>query len=366
MALDLSARISLDGSGFESGLKRIEGAVTHVGETLKNLALGAIGIYGIEQAINSTIEAADKLVDTSRRLGVGLEALQELGYAARQNGADIDQLTGFIEKLNTTRIDPKMFPAFQRLGIGNPESGDVVDLIMKLSGNVRNRSSQEVIGPLREIGGKGAGAVLATLKEDVGALRKEAQEFGIVVGTQDIVVLKYLKDEMVILADAIRAHLIPVIASATEYIVKGFNLIRSAITFYSELSKNGFLKDFLLSLVPGAGVSMNKKLANGILDAAAGAGLQLAQLNMATDKQLAALTAKQKDAERLNESPMLVPTRINSEKPYSDPLLRVGNFLGSSNNPVLSVNQLQLAVLRQIERNTSRVNGTVDQILPPL
>jgi hypothetical protein len=123
MGLNLVGKVSLDGSGYEHGLKNLEHAVGHVTHTLKGLALEAFGIYGIEQAFQKTVEAAEKLVDTSRRLGVGIEALQEFGFAAKQNGADIEALTGFIEKLNATRINPKKFGSFAKLGITTPGKG---------------------------------------------------------------------------------------------------------------------------------------------------------------------------------------------------------------------------------------------------
>src|SRR5690349_2584864 len=121
MSLSLQASVSLDGSGFEAGLNKLEHGVEKVGETLKGLAVAAFGVYGIEQAIHKTIETADKLVDTSRRLGVSLEVLQELGYAARISGADIDTLTSFLEKLNSTRLDAKKFDSFAKLHITQPD-----------------------------------------------------------------------------------------------------------------------------------------------------------------------------------------------------------------------------------------------------
>src|SRR5690349_17359705 len=98
MGLNLTGTVSLDGSGFAAGLAQIEHGAHRVGETLKDLALSAFGIWGIEQAIHKTIETATKLDETAQRLGISLQALQELGFAARQSGSDIDSLTTFIEK----------------------------------------------------------------------------------------------------------------------------------------------------------------------------------------------------------------------------------------------------------------------------
>jgi hypothetical protein len=79
----------------------------------------------------------------------------------------------------------------------------VGELIMKLNANVRNRSSQEVIGPLRDIGGKGAGALLPMLKDDLAEVREEAKKLGVVMKNEDAVLLKFLADEMKILSQVI-------------------------------------------------------------------------------------------------------------------------------------------------------------------
>jgi len=97
MGLELRGSISLDGSGWESGINK----VTH---SLKDLALEAAGIYTITQAITKTVELGEKLIDTSRRIGVSVEALQEFTFAARQNGSSIENLITFIERLNSARI----------------------------------------------------------------------------------------------------------------------------------------------------------------------------------------------------------------------------------------------------------------------
>jgi hypothetical protein len=340
VGLNLVGKVSLDGSGYEHGLKNIEHAVGHVTHTLKGLALEAFGIYGIEQAFQKTLEAAEKLVDTSRRLGVGIEALQEFGFAAKQNGADIDALTGFIEKLNATRINPKKFGSYAKLGIGTPGEGDVTELIMKLSANVRNRSSQEVIGPLREIGGKGAGQLLPMLKEDLDEVREAAHRLGVIMKSEDAVMLKFLADEMKILSQVIVAGLAPAIVFLEEKLLRFINQVKANGTFYEKMNeKPGLWADIKDFFKKGAKLDDQGRsaLQRRIEEAGASSDTKLNELNAGTDKQIEELLKRQKDIEKINSVPDFgeVTDEPSGKSKHrrdssSDSLLRVGNFLGAT------------------------------------
>jgi hypothetical protein len=67
-------------------------------------AIGA-GIAGIAVATQKTAEMGDELAKSSRRIGVSVEALQELNYAAKQN--NVGDLNTHLDKLNKTMGDVK-------------------------------------------------------------------------------------------------------------------------------------------------------------------------------------------------------------------------------------------------------------------
>lgn len=374
MGLRLIGEVALDGSGFEAGLHKLELGAERVGETLKGLALTAVGVYGIEQAIHKTVETAEKLVDTSRRLGVGLEALQEFGFAAKQNGADIDALTGFIEKLNSTRIDPKKFESFAKLGISQPDlsSLKVEDLIMKISANVRTRSPQEVIGPLREIGGRGAGQLLPMLREDLDEVREAAHRLGVIMKSEDAVMLKFVADEMSILAQLMVAQLAPAIVVVAEAIMGLMAVLKSNLTFWKTFSqgKGGqgvkTLWDELLSphffnqKPPSEIKKAFQDIWQGFVESGAkseGDQVESAERfvrlrNMLMDKQK---LMEQIGATPDFESGTGQPKQRNSRRElYTDSLLRVGNFLGGAQNPMISIAHTQTRLLTQIANNTSK------------
>lgn len=118
MALRITGQVDLDGSGWEKGLRKLDGVTEHATGHLKQLIVSAFGVGAIEEAIRRTIEFGEKIVDTSRRIGVGIEALQEFGFAARQNGSDLEALIAFIEHVNSSRSDPEKAGHFAKLGSG--------------------------------------------------------------------------------------------------------------------------------------------------------------------------------------------------------------------------------------------------------
>src|SRR5689334_11234672 len=113
------AEVGLDGSGFESGMKKLGASA---GASLKGLVASAFGVYSIHQAISKTVESASELVDASQRLDIPIEQLQVLREAAKQAGADFAKLPAAFEKLNIAREkalqgDKKTLAAFARFGV---------------------------------------------------------------------------------------------------------------------------------------------------------------------------------------------------------------------------------------------------------
>ncbi len=384
MGLHLQGKVSLDGSGFEQGLQKVEHAAGHAVTELKNIALAAFGIYGVEAAIHGTIEAAEKLIDTSRRIGVGIEALQEFGFAARENGADIEELTKFIEKLNTARIDPKKWGSFGKLGISESDihtlGADA--LIMKLHENVRDRSSQEIIGPLRDIGGKSAGVMIPMLKDDMEELRHEAHALGQIMKTEDAVMLKFLADEMKVLSQVITVSLAPAIAFVMDTIMYWVNKVKSISTFAGSFIGNGggeALGDAVHDLVIVPNLENFKKSWGDLMRAFEAGGIEALYSDQGGrdewEKRKAALIEKQKEIEKINAIPDFSEVigepkekKLHDEKvkDVSDSLTRAGNFLGGSRDLLAGLAERQVNLLQEIANNTApKQSGSSGQLSYP-
>jgi len=386
MGLELKGSVSLDGSGWEAGLNKIEHATNHI----KNVIASAFGVAAIEEAIRRTVEYGSKITDTSRRVGVSIEALQELGFAAKQSGSDLEALTNFIERLNSARINPKKFASFEKLGLDSVARNlPVEELIMKLSLNLRNRSSQEVIGPLRDIGGRGAGSLLPMLKENLDEVREAAHKLGDVMKTQDAVMLKFLADEMQILSQVILVSVAPAIISFIDVLMLLVNRVKGAGTFWGKFgAKPDLGKEIVESFAgsvervfgPGSkkGDEAINKLNKRFIEAGAASETEVKELDEATAKMKEDLIKRQKAIEGINaipdfESVMDEPKtkKIRAPATPEDSLIRVGNFLGNSQsaitrigertNVLLEAANSELRAMRQI----LAVMGTGSFEVPP-
>lgn len=365
MALELKGKVSLDGSGFEAGINKMS-------EKLKEFALEAFGIYTVSEAIKKTVEYADELVDTANRIGISTKALQEFGFAARMTGSHMEELVTFVEKLNSSRLDPKKFGSFEKLGINQAElaKAPVEELIMKLSTNVQGKSSQEIIGPLRDVGGRGAGANIAMLKDNLEELREEAEKLGQVMALQDLVALKALADQFKILATAVLVGIAPAITEVSILFLRFIGVLKTARDFLATATRNVTGAEALQSITsPGRLISNLAKIFGNGNDAIIQASATAFNSSEDVDKLIAKLVKAQLDIEKVNATPEFQP---NEEKPkpprsmaqnHADSLIQVGNFLGSSKSTLENVGERQLKVLHIIERNTRPRNGLGGQFL---
>jgi len=380
MGLNLFAKVSLDGSGYEAGLKRIEAGAESVGHSLKHFALEAFGIYTVQQAVTKSIEAGERLVDLSRRLGVGIEALQEFGFAARQNGADVEALTGFIEKLNSAMLDPKKFASFEKLGIseGDLKSKRVEELIMMISANARGRSSQELIAPIRDVGGRGAGQLIPMLKEDMADLREEAHTLGQVMRMEDAVALKFLADQMKSLSQMIIVGLAPSLVILMEKVLRLKNVIMANGTFWGDVAAKTSAHDWAFGLLGVLGLkprpgseseAATKRLNAAFTESGAKSDAALSELNDITDAEFKALKERQKLIEQINSVPDFSEDETVKKKQKKaggfhlrgiegDSLARVGNFLGHNVDGMQRLALDANTYLKRIAENTAPARNT--------
>lgn len=379
MALNLQATIGLDGSGFEAGIHKVT-------ESLKEVALSAFGIYSIEQALSKTIEKADRLADTAQRLGIGLTALQEFQFAAEQTGASVEELTAFVEKFNAARIDPKKIPLFAKFGIDNISSIRADDALMKIHDAFQGHNPADLGGFLREIGGKGAGSLTNLFLEDLEALRKKAHDVAAVMGAEDIVALKMMKDELNMVEDILIAKFAPALVTAIEYILKFAGILDAAGEFWVRLAeKNGGIanaganwlqatsaRQMLESDAKHPWMTDEQRAAahksidtfQPTLEEAVAAKSEIDEKWKKTLDDLRAEIKKR--ANELNNPPpprVEIPEATNSrssgrrEAIYSDSLLRVGNFLGhgaDASNPTVTILNTHTILLTRIANNTQR------------
>jgi hypothetical protein len=375
MSLTLHSKVSLDGSGFAAGLKQIEHSVKETAAALKESAIEAFGATAILELTKHTIELGEQIVDTSRRLGIGIEEMQELQMAAKLTGASVDDLTAFLEKLAVAKDkalsegDSKMLAAYKFFGIepDRLKSMNNADQMRAISRVAETTPAQSMIGPLRELGGRGAGALIPLLIENFDEMTAKMRDMHAIMSQSDALGLKNMGDEMKLVAQIILVRLAPainVLGISLGYMV---NTVKANAGFWTRFAtKPGLWADIKDQLIGEGKRNFFKgegNLAKRFSDAGAESLNEKDYLDKAWEQFLLKLNERQAIIDKMNRMPILPDPKAEPEKmfqgthfhhPETDALLRVGNFLGANTATIqnIAVAQRQLSVLQQIEHNT--------------
>jgi lambda family phage tail tape measure protein len=207
----------------EQALKRIEQAGVPASNQLQALSsvvggLKRVFVAGaalaagnqIFDSINRAVSQTTALADLAQSIGINVERLQELRYAAEQSGASADMLDDAIRTLNQRLGDVASegggaaAGAFERLQIAalNADgtirnAGDVFDEFVRKLESVGSEAEKAALAS--DLFGKQAGPRLVQLLSEgeagIASLSKEAHAFGVVLGEDLVRQTQALEDE---------------------------------------------------------------------------------------------------------------------------------------------------------------------------
>lgn len=199
----------------------VRGSLDKVGISSKSLSssLAALGV-GLSAGaftafVKSGIDAADNLAKTSQRVGVTVESLSALQYAAQLSDVSVEQLQGALTKLSRSASDAasgskEQAEAFAALGVSVKNSGGelrgteelLLDLVEKFAG-LQDGSAKTALA-MKVFGKSGAEIIpfLNSGREGIEALRLEAEKLGIIVSTETAKAAEQFNDNLTRLSKA--------------------------------------------------------------------------------------------------------------------------------------------------------------------
>lgn len=202
----------------ELGLKsKVDAGLQAVSRRLKAFGASAMAIGGgitaavsaafgsVMYSANSFANAGDAIGKMAARTGIGVEALQELSFAAGQSGTDIETVEAATRKMSkvvTDSINGLKGPAEALRSIGiDPQQlagqsvEDQFQAIADSLGQVDNATRKAALA--QEIFGKSGTQLLPMLnggRNGIAALRKEARELGFVMSAENVKAAEALTD----------------------------------------------------------------------------------------------------------------------------------------------------------------------------
>ena len=177
-------------AAMEGKFKGLTGSLNGIAGSLKGISLGlaagagAAAVAGLAAIANNAFQMGSALTEAAAKVGVTVEALQEMRYVAEQNGVSIETMEGSLNKMTRTLGElqlqnPATTKTFEALGLSAKEFIDltptesftkIVDALSKIEDETVRAA----------IGNKIFGRSYAELKPivDLGAagIRKAAEE----------------------------------------------------------------------------------------------------------------------------------------------------------------------------------------------
>lgn len=221
--LTLIARLGLDTSGFDAGLNRSQSSASRFASRIRGSVgtalAGAFSVGALTALTKQTINYASHMRDLADRLGVNVEWLQQMQFAAVQAGASVDDLAGFMEKLAVARGQAvgnpqgKTANAFKQFGIGAEalKTSPLQALVDQIGKAFTTGNAQALIPALREVGGRGAGALTAAFTQGIEQGRQAAQAAGAVMSEELVDQLDEIDDGFARLAIQLKVGIAPAI-----------------------------------------------------------------------------------------------------------------------------------------------------------
>ena len=181
-----TAKLALEKSSFENGLKEAENAVNKFAKQTAGILTGAFAFDKILSGLSSAIDKGDQLQDLANRFGISASALQKVGNAASLSGAGVEDVASAMNKLavNAGKAiggDDAMIASFEKLGltVSDLQGMSPQDLFFKLSEAVAGANDPlEAFAQAQEVAGKSVGALMETLRMGPDAIQQMGQGMG--------------------------------------------------------------------------------------------------------------------------------------------------------------------------------------------
>jgi hypothetical protein len=220
---------------LKASQKRLEDFGKSVGEVGKKMALiGSAALAPMLGAVKIYADMGDQMTAMSKRTGVSVEALSELGYAAKQSGTSLESVETGIRKMQKTLVEAKggnraAAQSLAALGLtvqdlaGMSPDQQFEKIATRLAAI---RSPAVKAAAAMEIFGKG-GAELIPMMEGGGAaieaLRRQARDLGLSMSTSDAAAadalgdsIDTLKAQAKMLAFSVGATLAPAVSGLVQ------------------------------------------------------------------------------------------------------------------------------------------------------
>lgn len=307
--------VGIQNSALMKGLKDAERKLKAFGSGIaavgtKFAAIGAAGVTTLFFTSKRFADFGSEINDMSERTGVSAETLQELGYAAQQNGADMEALEAALRKMTKTIVEASQgssgaSDALAQLGLTARDLADikVEDQFMFIAdrlSQVRNDTLRAALA--LDLFGKSGTKLIPMLKDGIVGLREyanEARNLGLVLSNEDVQAADAFGDKLDLVRKVldvaiakIGSALVPILTDATNWflrvgktaailIEKNRGLIQTGLKVAAAMLATGVALTFLGESLEGVG-SILGAAATGLNLVSGGLGALISPIGLVT------------------------------------------------------------------------------------
>ena len=243
----LLAKLGLDGTNFETGMKKSQSLAKGVGREISGTLAGMFAVDKLAQYGMEAVNTAGKLQDLSTQLGVSAKFLQEIKFAAEMGGASLEEVSGALEKITIARGkalggDQGLLDSFARFGVTAEEikSAKIEDIFLKIGRAFEGDANpQNLLTPFRELAGKGAGALIPAMADGLSDAADQAQRLGLIMSDQVIQTLDEANDRVEIMNKTMAAGTGSLMANVIAPLFRQLEAIGSSIQTFGTMVFSG-------------------------------------------------------------------------------------------------------------------------------
>jgi len=357
----LLAKLGLDGTSFETGLKRSQSLAKGIGREISGTLAGIFAVDKLAQFGMEAVNTAGKLNDLSTELGVSAQFLQEMKFAADMGGSSLDDVSAALQKITIARGkalggDQGLLDAFARFGVTAQEikSAKIEDIFLKIGKAFEGDANpQNLLAPFRELAGRGAGSLIPAMASGLSDAANQAQRLGMVMSTDVIDTLDEANDRMDIMRKTIEAGTGSFMANIIEPVFRQLDALGAGIQgFFGAMfaeGRAGFqIENFFQQF------AQSRRAALDEMDAEMQAKRE-AREKRAEVRRKIEMTPEGYEGEKFKTVAVSAAT--------GDQLARTGGFTAFQNNMdrYFGAVKTQAQDIRDISRNTQRTAEAVEE-----
>jgi hypothetical protein len=198
-----TARLALDASGLDRGLKSAQSSVASFAKQAGQALAAGFAFNKIVQGFASAIEKGDQLQDIAEKFGVSASKLQLLGNAASVFGSGIEQVSAGLNKLSLAQQkalsgDSGLQASFAEVGLSLEDLQKMKpeDILLRISDSFAsgaNNGRQFII--VNELLGKAQTDLIKVLNQGSTAIIEQGESMGVLSDDQ-IASLSEVSDAM--------------------------------------------------------------------------------------------------------------------------------------------------------------------------